>query len=129
VVDAFRSNGGADKPMFLQVHLAYAPTDDEARAAAFDQWCQNTLPNSVMTELAHPEQIAGAAAHVTPADLDAAVRISADPARHAAWLRGDLELGFDGLFLHEVGPDQERFVEAFGREVLPALRSHARFAA
>ena len=37
VVDAFRSNGGADKPMFLQVHLAYAPTDDEARAAAFDQ--------------------------------------------------------------------------------------------
>ena len=128
VVDAFRSNGGAAKPMFLQVHLAYAPTDDEARAAADDQWRQNTLPNSVMTELAHPDLIAGAASHVTPADLDAAVRISADPAQHVAWLHGDLELGFDGLFLHEVGPDQERFVEAFGREVLPAVRSHTRSA-
>jgi probable non-F420 flavinoid oxidoreductase len=122
VVDAFRSNGGEGKPMFLQVHVAYAPTDDEARAAAFAQWRQNTLPNSVMTELAHPAQIAGAATHVTPEDVDGAVRISADLGRHVEWLRGDIERGFDGLYLHEVGPEQERFVEAFGREVLPRLR-------
>jgi probable non-F420 flavinoid oxidoreductase len=122
VVDAFRSNGGEGKPMYLQVHVAYAPTHAEARDAAFAQWRQNTLPNSVMTELAHPEQIAAAAQHVTPDDLDEAVRISSDPGRHVEWLRGDLERGFDGLYLHEVGPEQERFVEAFGREVLPRLR-------
>ncbi len=122
VVDAFRSNGGADKPMYLQVHLAYAPSDAEARSAAFDQWRQNTLPNSVMTELAHPAQIAAAATHVTPDDLDAAVRISSDVGRHVEWLRRDLERGFDALYLHEVGPEQERFVEVFGREVLPRLR-------
>ncbi len=122
VVDAFRSNGGQGKPMYLQVHLAYAPTDDEARAAAFDQWRQNTLPNSVMTELAQPAQIADAATHVTPDDLDAAVRISSDPGRHVEWLRRDLEHGFDAIYLHEVGPEQERFVDVFGREVLPRLR-------
>ena len=122
VVDAFRSNGGEGKPMYLQVHLAYAPTDAEARDAAFAQWRQNTLPNSVMTELTHPEQIAAAAQHVTRDDLDGAVRISSDPGRHVEWLRGDLERGFDGLYLHEVGPEQERFVEVFGREVLPRLR-------
>ena len=122
VVDAFRSNGGDGKPMYLQVHLAYAPTDHEARAAAFEQWGQNTLPNSVMTELAQPAQIAAAATHVTPEDLDGAVRISSDPARHVEWLRRDLERGFEALYLHEVGPEQERFVETFGREVLPLLR-------
>jgi coenzyme F420-dependent glucose-6-phosphate dehydrogenase len=123
VVDAFRSGGGAGKPMFLQVHLAFAPTDAEARAAAFEQWGQNTLPNSVMAELAHPEQIQAAASHVTPTDLDDAVRISSDPGRHLEWLRGDLALGFEALYLHEVGPEQERFVEVFGREVLPQLRT------
>jgi probable non-F420 flavinoid oxidoreductase len=123
VADAFRGGGGADKPMFLQVHLAYAPTEEEARDAAFAQWRQNTLPNSVMTDLAHPEQIAAAAGHVTPGDLDGAVRISANPEEHVAWLREDLEMGFDALYLHEVGPEQERFVEIFGREVLPALRA------
>ena len=122
VVESFRANGGAGKPMYLQVHLAYAPTDEEAQAAAFDQWRQNTLPNSVMTELAHPGQISDAATHVTPDDLDGAVRISADLDRHVEWLRGDLARGFDGLYLHEVGPEQERFVEVFGREVLPELR-------
>jgi coenzyme F420-dependent glucose-6-phosphate dehydrogenase len=122
VVEAFRSNGGNGKPMYLQIHLAYAPTDDEARAAAFEQWRQNTLPNSVMTELAQPAQIAAAAMHVTPDDLDGAVRISSDLGRHVEWLQRDVERGFDGLFLHEVGPEQERFVDVFGREVLPRLR-------
>ena len=122
VVDAFRSNGGEGKPMYLQVHVAYAPSEGEARDAAFAQWRQNTLPNSVMTDLAHPAQIAAAATHVTPEDLDGAVRISSDLGRHVEWLRGDLERGFDGLYLHEVGPEQERFVETFGREVLPRLR-------
>jgi hypothetical protein len=75
-----------------------------------------------MTELAHPEQMAAAATHVTRDDMDGTVRISADPARHVEWLREDLAMGFAGLYLHEVGADQERFVETFGREVLPALR-------
>jgi coenzyme F420-dependent glucose-6-phosphate dehydrogenase len=123
VVDAFRSSGGEGKPMFLQVHLAYAPTESEARDAAFAQWRQNTLPNAVMTDLAHPDQIAAAAMHVTPGDLDDAVRISSDLGRHLAWLEADLGRGFDALYLHEVGPEQERFVDAFGREVLPRLRA------
>jgi coenzyme F420-dependent glucose-6-phosphate dehydrogenase len=122
VVDAFRSNGGAGKPMFLQVHLAYAPSESEARDAAFAQWRQNTLDNSVMTALAHPEQIAAAAASVTPDDLDDAVWISSDTGRHVELLRREIERGFDGIYLHEVGPEQERFVEVFGREVLPRVR-------
>ena len=122
IVKAFRSNGGADKPMFLQVHLAYAPTEREARDAAFAQWGQNCLPNSVMTDLSHPSQIREASTHVTPADIDAAVRISADVGQHVDWLQRELDRGFSGLYLHEVGPEQERFVETFGREVLPRLR-------
>ncbi len=123
VVSAFKSNGGAGKPMYLQVHLAYAPTDAEARDAAFAQWRQNVLPSSVMTDLAHPGQFTAAAAHVTQEDVGTAVRISSDVGRHVEWLARDLERGFDALYLHEVGPGQERFVEVFGRDVLPRLRA------
>ena len=122
IVEAFRSNGGEGKPMYLQLHLAYAPTEAEARDAAFVQWGQNTLPNSVMTDLAHPAQITAAAQHATPDTLDDAIRISADVGQHVSWIEGELERGFSGIFLHEVGPEQERFVEVFGREVLPRLR-------
>ena len=123
VVAAFRGNGGSGKPMYLQVHLAYAPSDEEARAAAFAQWRQNALGSSVLGDLRHPAQMAAAAATVRPDDMDAAVRISSDLARHVEWLRGDLERGFDALYLHEVGPEQDRFIDAFARDVLPHLRS------
>jgi len=104
------------------VHLAYAPTESEARDAAFAQWGQNCLPNSVMTDLSHPSQIKAASQHVAPQDLDDAVRISSDTGQHVEWLQRELARGFDRLYLHEVGPEQERFVETFGREVLPRLR-------
>ncbi len=122
IVEAFRAHGGAGKPMYLQVHLAYAPTDAEARAAAFDQWRTNTLGSDVSTGLSHPEQLAAAAKHVRPEDLDAAVRISSDLGRHVDWLQRDLARGFDGVYLHEVGPQQERFIDVFGRDVLPRVR-------
>ena len=31
------------------------------------------------------------------------------------------ELGFDEIYLHHVGQEQRRFIEAFGEHVLPAL--------
>ena len=122
VIEAFRTNGGAGKPMYLQVHLAWAPSEAEARGAAFDQWRQNALGSQVLADLAYPSQIVAAATHVEPEDLDSSLRISADLEQHAAWLDAEIERGFDALYLHDVGPEQERFIEAFGREVLPRLR-------
>jgi coenzyme F420-dependent glucose-6-phosphate dehydrogenase len=122
VVDAFRSNGGARKPMFLQVHLAYGRSDEEARAAAFGQWRQNALGSTVLADMRHPSQMISAASHVRPEDMDAAVRISSNPERHVEWLRRDVERGFERLYLHEVGQDQDRFIETFAAEVLPQLR-------
>jgi coenzyme F420-dependent glucose-6-phosphate dehydrogenase len=123
VVDAFRSHGGAGKPMYLQVHVSWAPSEAQAREQATMAWRHGGLPNSVLTDLALPGQIAAAAAHLRVEELDGAVRISADLGRHAAWIEADFARGFEAVYLHEVGPQQERFVETFGRTVLPALRS------
>jgi coenzyme F420-dependent glucose-6-phosphate dehydrogenase len=53
--------------------------------------------------------------------MDQHVRISADLGRHAVWLREDLEMGFEHLYLHNVGKNQREFIEAFGERVLPEL--------
>ena len=34
VLDAFRDNGGEGKPAYLQVHVSWAPSDEEALAVA-----------------------------------------------------------------------------------------------
>ena len=43
----------------------------------------------------------------------------------AAWCAQYAELGFDKIFLHHVGQEQEAFVDALGQKVLPQLRSAA----
>jgi coenzyme F420-dependent glucose-6-phosphate dehydrogenase len=49
------------------------------------------------------------------------VLVSADPSRLTESLAAYAALGFDGVFVHEVGRDQRRTIELFGTEVLPAL--------
>jgi coenzyme F420-dependent glucose-6-phosphate dehydrogenase len=122
IVDAWRANGGTDKPMYLQVHLAWATSDGEARDAALAAWSQGCIPNSVLTDLTHPSQIAAAASTASADHIHDAVRISSDLEQHAAWIAADVERGFEAIYLHEVGPDQEHFIETFGGQVLPRLR-------
>jgi probable non-F420 flavinoid oxidoreductase len=123
VIDAFREGGGEGKPLYLQVHLSWADDEDTALAVAYDQWRTNVFEPSVAFELELPEQFEAAARFVTPQDVRSAVLVSADLGRHAGWLGEYAELGFDRLYLHEVGqgPHQRRFIDAFGSKVIPAL--------
>ncbi len=119
VVDAFRFGGGEGKPMLLQSKHAYAASEAEARAGALAQWRTNVLPGLVTANLALPEQLEAAAAHVGGADVERVVRVSADLERHADWLARDLQMGFDRVYVHDVHPDQERFIDDFGEHVVP----------
>jgi probable non-F420 flavinoid oxidoreductase len=122
VFDAFRDGGGAGKPIFLQVHLSWDNDGDTALGIAHDQWRSNVFPSSLAWNLELPEQFDAAARYVQPEDVRSAVLVSADIRRHVDWLRGYLDLGVDGLYLHHVGQFQDAFIEAFASKVLPELR-------
>ncbi|HEX7168404.1 MAG TPA: TIGR03885 family FMN-dependent LLM class oxidoreductase [Acidimicrobiales bacterium] len=123
VIDAFREGGGEGKPAYLQVHLSWAEDESDALAIAHDQWASGALDSSLAWNLELPAQFEAAAAFVRPDDVRRAVIVSSDLGRHAAQLRDLLDAGFDGLYLHHVGQEQERFIDAFGAKVLPELRS------
>jgi hypothetical protein len=48
--------------------------------------------------------------------------MSADLGEHTAHLQHYIDLGFDEVYVHNVGRNQEAFIAAYGREVLPRLR-------
>ena len=47
--------------------------------------------------------------------------ISSDLAAHQKTIQRFLDMGFDKIYLHNVGRNQVEWAEAFGREVLPGL--------
>ncbi|NNM72735.1 TIGR03885 family FMN-dependent LLM class oxidoreductase [Enterovirga aerilata] len=123
VIDAFRRGGGEGKPLLLQVALNWAPTEEAALAGAHEQWRYNAIGGDVNWDLPSPEAFDAATRFVRPEDIRESVLVSADPGRHAAWLREFAELGFEELLLHQIDRDQERFMDAFAAKVLPQVRS------
>jgi probable non-F420 flavinoid oxidoreductase len=123
LVDAFYEGGGEGKPLLLQVHLCWADDEEAAANMALESWKGNMLPAPLSQDIRLAEHFDMAAAFVRKQDVSKSVDVSSDPGRHAANLQRYAELGFSILNLHQVGPNQEEFVDAFGDKVLPQLRA------
>ncbi|WP_127794833.1 TIGR03557 family F420-dependent LLM class oxidoreductase [Agromyces sp. LHK192] len=108
-------------PRVLQLHLAWAPTDEEAMREALREWPIAGL-RAPRGDIRSPYDLEHFARTVRPEDFAGRLIVGADLDRHRAGIQRYLDLGFDRIYLHNVGRDQRAFVEAFGREVLPGLR-------
>ncbi len=112
----------ATLPKIMQLHLSWASTDEEALANAMTEW-----PNGGMKfpkqDIRSPQDFAAIAGLVRPADFAGRLLISADPDAHRAEIQRYLDLGIDRLYLHNVGRNQQEWIEVFGAQVLPKLVS------
>ncbi|MEN6291356.1 MAG: hypothetical protein ABFD07_04985, partial [Methanobacterium sp.] len=95
---------------------------EEALQGAWEQWKTNAFKNRVQTELRIPEQFDDASELVKPEDIHAKVYISADIEDHIKKLEEYTKLGFEHIYLHNVNRSQKKFIEDFGRQVIPALQ-------
>lgn len=119
VVGAFRRGGGAGKPIYLQVVISHAPSEDEALQAAATEWRQAALDKALLADLDTPAAFDRATAGLTPAEIAKSVRVSSSAHQHLEWLLKDAELGFDTLFIHNVHRNQQAFISTFAQTVLP----------
>ncbi|MEO7744590.1 MAG: LLM class flavin-dependent oxidoreductase, partial [Actinomycetota bacterium] len=108
-------------PKVLQLHLSWDTTDEQALANAMTEW-----PNGGMkfpkADIRSPHDFAQMAKLVRPEDFEGRMVISSDPDVHRASIQKFVDLGFDRVYLHNVGRNQAQWIEVFGREVLPKLR-------
>ncbi len=121
VVEAFRAGGGTHKPLFAQVGLNWAPTEEDALQAAYEQWRFNAVGGEVNWEMRSPADFETAARFVRPEDMHGSLFISSQLERHTERLHVLASMGFEELHLHQVGRNQRAFIEAFGSEVIPGL--------
>lgn len=115
-----RESGRKALPKVLRLHLSWAETDEAAAANAVAEW-----PNGAIRatgDIRSPFELEQLARLVRPEHFEGRVLISADPDVHRAHIQRMLDLGFDRVYLHNVGRNQAEFLEVFGRDVLPALR-------
>ncbi|SFL78095.1 TIGR03885 family FMN-dependent LLM class oxidoreductase [Nitrosomonas communis] len=123
IVDAWKENGGENKPIKLKVQLSYDKKFDDALQGAHQQWRTNIFASDLQSQLRNPQQFEQAAQHVKPEELKKMVNVSDEPDQHIEWLIRYRNMGFSDLILHNVNKKQEQFLEVFAEKVIPELKS------
>ena len=118
LVDTFLRAGGGG-PRYGQLTVCWARTEEEARRTAYELWPTAALEGPLSQELPLPSHFEEAAAMVSEDDVAERVVCGPDAARHLAGIQELADAGFDHVYVHQVGPDQDGFFDFYAREVLP----------
>jgi G6PDH family F420-dependent oxidoreductase len=109
-IEAYRAAGGKG-PVYSQLTLCWATDREKAIETAHRLWAFTALTGQLNQDLATVQHFEQAVELVTPAMVAEQVPCGPDPepiikAAHAA-----IEAGVDHLYFHQVGADQEGFIE------------------
>jgi G6PDH family F420-dependent oxidoreductase len=121
VIKTFEQAGGADKPRFGQVHVCWAEDEAQAKKTALEWWPNAVVGGNLPWELPLPSHIEAASEWADEDDIAEEVVCGPDPEPFVAEIREFVEAGYDNVYFHQIGPDQERFLRFAERELLPRL--------
>jgi len=114
---------GQKGPKLGQVTVCWAKTEAAARKTAREWWPTAAIPGDNSQELPLPSSFEALAKLVTDDALAEQVPCGPDPEAHLSKIEPFIEAGFDHVYIHHVGPDQDGFLEFAEKELLPRLRT------
>jgi G6PDH family F420-dependent oxidoreductase len=117
--EQFAANGGSGKPAYGQLTVCWAASEKEARRIAYKWWPTAGLPGELNSELELPHHFEQVAKLVTEEQVAQVIICSPDPQQHINRIQAYIDAGYDSVYVHQVGPDQEGFFRFYEREILP----------
>jgi G6PDH family F420-dependent oxidoreductase len=120
-LEQFRSEGGEGKPTYGQLQVCWAEDEEAAKRLALKQWPNAAISGSHFLELPLPAHFEEATEGLDTDDIAESVVCGPDPERHRAAIQEYVDAGYDHVYVHQIGPDQEGFFGFYEREVLPAF--------
>jgi coenzyme F420-dependent glucose-6-phosphate dehydrogenase len=121
VVEAFESDCEVSRPHYGKLTVCCHPDEAEARKIAHKWWANTGLHGELGQELATPAHFEQAVKNVTEDDVANELICGNDPEKHKQKIRDFIQAGFDHVYIHQVGPDQDTFFKFYEREVMPAF--------
>jgi coenzyme F420-dependent glucose-6-phosphate dehydrogenase len=121
IIEKFDEAGGKGKPKYGQVTVCWARSRDEAKKTAFEAWPNILVEGSASQELPLPKDFEQLVENREPDDLEETLTLGPDADQYLDELREYDEAGYTHAYLHQIGPDQEGFLEFAQNELLPRL--------
>jgi coenzyme F420-dependent glucose-6-phosphate dehydrogenase len=122
VINEFENAGGRGKPRFGQLHACWAESEADAKKTALEWWPNAVVSGNLNWELPVPSNFEDASEWADEGAIDEKVVCGPDPERHLEAIAQFINAGYDNVYFHQIGPDQEGFLRFAQRELLPSLR-------
>ena len=119
----FKEAGGEHKPCYGQITVCWAQSEKEARETVHKLWPISGLTGEISRELrtvAHFEQ---AVKMLSMEQTTEKVICGPDPQAHVDGIRKFVDAGYDHIYVHQIGPQQEEFMRFYAQEVLPQVKN------
>jgi coenzyme F420-dependent glucose-6-phosphate dehydrogenase len=111
LVQAFQENGGAGKPVHVQMAVSWAPTLKAAEDNALDQWSPAVIGGEAAWDLRRPTDFDRASSFATADVLGQSMLITDSISQIAERICEIGEVGVTALHVHMVGRDQVAFID------------------
>jgi coenzyme F420-dependent glucose-6-phosphate dehydrogenase len=121
LIDVFNQSGGSGKPRYGELTVCWAEDQSQAEETAYKMWPISGLNGPLMSELALPAYFEQAATMIDETAVAKTVICGPDPERHWQAINEYERAGYDHVFVHQAGPDQEGFFQFYERKILPRL--------
>jgi coenzyme F420-dependent glucose-6-phosphate dehydrogenase len=119
IIQNFDKAGGKGKPKYGQVTVCYADSKDEARKTAFEVWPNALVEGSASQELPLPKDFEQLVEGRDPSELDETLVLGNDADEYVGEIEKYDEAGYTHVYVHQIGPDQEGFLEFAKTSLLP----------
>jgi G6PDH family F420-dependent oxidoreductase len=125
VVNAFREAGGTDKPRFGMIKVCWAHSLEEAKEVMKQWWPVSGVSGLLHSDLPTPRHFQDVVEAMGEPKIPEDSIMGPNPTPYLKAIQSMQEIGFDHIYLHQVGPDQEGFLKFFKNELLPVLEKEA----
>jgi G6PDH family F420-dependent oxidoreductase len=119
----FRESAGADKPCYGEMPVCFDPDERKAQQIAHEVWPIAGLPGQLFSELPLPSLFEKASELVSKEQIAKSMPCGPDPEKHLKGIREYIKAGYDHIFIHQIGPNQEPFMDLYAKEILPRVGS------
>lgn len=123
VAQAFDSASGGNMPKYGQIAVCVATDEASAIKTAHEWWPIAGIGGELLQELPTPTHFEQAAQTVREEDVAKNVICGNDPKRHLEAIQKYVDLGFEYVYVHQIGPDQESFFQFYQQHILPEFHS------
>ena len=121
VIKAFDKAGGSGRPRYGMVKVCWAPSQDKAQETVKHWWPTSTISGPLHADLPTPKYFEDVVEAMGEPKIPEDTILGPNPNSYLKAIQSLQENGFDHIYLHQIGPDQEGFFKFFENELMPLL--------